>query len=304
MNLDYLRYFVCLAQVRHYTRAAQQLCISQPSLSHAIRQLEEELGVPLFEKTGRNTTLTRFGEEFFASVSSSLETLDRGVASLARSARGEGLVRLGFLRLLGNRWVPRLAGEFLQEHQGKEIRFTFHTGRTQELLEDLRRDRCDVVFCSPPPAGEGDLVATPVLAQEMVLIVPKGHPLTGRGAVGLEEAASWPLVAFSPSSGLRDVVDGLFREAGAAPTIACETEEDQVVAGLVAQGFGIGVLPRMEFLDQMDLEVLSLPPTARRREICLVRRRSVTLAPVAENFCRFVLDRVLMRQETPPKTSE
>lgn len=64
MNLDHLRYFACLAQVKHYTRAAQQLCISQPSLSHAIRQLEGELGVPLFEKTGRNTTLTPFGETF------------------------------------------------------------------------------------------------------------------------------------------------------------------------------------------------------------------------------------------------
>lgn len=64
MNLDYLRYFVKLAELRHYTKAAEQLRITQPSLSHAIRLLEDELGVPLFEKTGRNTTLTSFGEEF------------------------------------------------------------------------------------------------------------------------------------------------------------------------------------------------------------------------------------------------
>lgn len=64
MNLFYLKYFVELAHVRHYTKAAQNLCITQPSLSHAIAQLENELGVPLFEKNGRNTTLTRFGREF------------------------------------------------------------------------------------------------------------------------------------------------------------------------------------------------------------------------------------------------
>ena len=64
MNLYHLRYFVELAHTRHYTRAAERLCITQPSLSHAIAQLERELGVPLFEKSGRNTELTRFGEQF------------------------------------------------------------------------------------------------------------------------------------------------------------------------------------------------------------------------------------------------
>ena len=100
MNLDHLRYFVKLAEVRHYTRAAEQLCISQPSLSHAINQLESELGVPLFERTGRNTTLTRFGEEFLECAQRSLGALDVGIDSLQRSAKGEGIVRLGFLRTL------------------------------------------------------------------------------------------------------------------------------------------------------------------------------------------------------------
>ncbi len=76
MNLDHLRYFVKLAEVRHYTKAAEQLGISQPSLSHAINQIEAELGVPLFEKSGRNTTLTRFGEEFLSCAENSLSILD------------------------------------------------------------------------------------------------------------------------------------------------------------------------------------------------------------------------------------
>ena len=113
MNLFYLRYFVTLAHVQHYTKAAEQLCITQPSLSHAISQMEKELGVPLFEKVGRNTTLTRFGEEFLSCAEHTLSTLDEGVASLKRSARGEGLIRLGLLRPLGVEFVPRLAARFL-----------------------------------------------------------------------------------------------------------------------------------------------------------------------------------------------
>ena len=89
MNLFQLRYFVTLAKMQHYTRAAHELCITQPSLSHAISQLEAELGVALFEKSGRNTTLTSFGEEFLICANRTLATLDSGVSSLQRSARGD-----------------------------------------------------------------------------------------------------------------------------------------------------------------------------------------------------------------------
>ena len=87
MNLSHLRYFVELAHTRHYTRAAEHLFITQPSLSHAIGQLESELGVPLFERSGRNTTLTRLGEEFLVCAERTLSTLDSGVESLRRSAQ-------------------------------------------------------------------------------------------------------------------------------------------------------------------------------------------------------------------------
>lgn len=100
MNLFHLRYFVQLAHTRHYTRAAEALCITQPSLSHAIGQLEAELGVPLFEKTGRNTTLTHFGEEFLTCVESALATLDAGVETMRRSARG----RASFAWACCGRW--------------------------------------------------------------------------------------------------------------------------------------------------------------------------------------------------------
>lgn len=130
MNLFYLKYFVELAHVRHYTKAAQNLCITQPSLSHAIAQLENELGVPLFEKNGRNTTLTRFGREFLVCVENTLATLDSGVEAARRSAAGEGLIRLGFVRPAGVEYVPRLAREFLEKTVA--VIYILH------LIQDLR----------------------------------------------------------------------------------------------------------------------------------------------------------------------
>ena len=202
MNLDYIRYFVKLAEVQHYTKAAEILCISQPSLSHAMRQMEKELGVQLFEKKGRNTVLTRFGEEFLDTAKRTLATLDEGVASLKKSARGEGLIRLGFLRVLGIDFIPQLAAEFIRENPGKNIQFTFHTERTEPLLKGLSDRAFDLVFSSAPKL-ELNMTAIPVHEQKLVVIVPKGHPLAERKAVSLEETLPYPQIYFAKGSGIR-----------------------------------------------------------------------------------------------------
>ena len=290
MNLDYLRYFVKLAEVQHYTKAAEQLAITQPSLSHAIRLLEEELGVPLFEKSGRNTTLTRFGAEFLDCSRRTLATLDQGVASLRRSAQGDGLIRLGFLRPLGTEYIPKLAAEFLAANPEKKIQFTFHTDRTQALLDGLLRQDYDLVFCSRP-APELHLTALPVTRQELVLIAPKGHPLAGQRSVDLAKALPYPQIYFAKGSGLREVVDGLFAAVGGIPRIAYETEEDQVIAGLVAQGFGIAVVPYMDLLLKLDLAILQISAPPYKREFFVVHNEAVFLPPAARNFRAFALDR-------------
>lgn len=124
----------------------------QPGLSHAISQLENELGVPLFEKNGRNTTLTRFGEEFLACTKQTISTIDGGVDSIQREARGVGVIRVGFLRAFGTQFVPQLASQFLKENKDNEIDFTFHSGATRKLLNELEQKKYDLVFCSKPPA--------------------------------------------------------------------------------------------------------------------------------------------------------
>lgn len=289
MNLDHLRYFVKLAEVRHYTRAAEQLCITQPSLSHAIHLLETELGVPLFEKTGRNTTLTRYGEEFLDCSRRALATLDQGISSLRHSALGNGLIRLGFLRPLGTQYIPRLAAQFLAAHPEKHIKFEFHTERTQALLEGLMDQAYDLVFCSRP-APELHLTAVPVTRQDLVLIVPKGHPLAARQEVDLAETLPYPQIQFSRSSGLRQVVDDLFAAVGGPPQTAYETEEDQVIAGLVAQGFGIAVVPYMDLLLKLDLAILRISAPPYQRDFFLVHNDALFLPPAARCFRQFVLE--------------
>lgn len=290
MNLDHLRYFVKLAEIRHYTRAAEQLCISQPSLSHAINQLETELGVPLFERSGRNTTLTRFGEEFLECAKRSLDTLDVGIGSLQRSARGEGVVRLGFLRTLGVDYIPVLTADFLDADPDCGIQFSFHSGLSGELIDGLLQRKFDLVFCSEPDPSLG-LSAVPVTSQELVMIVPKNHPLAGQESVDLADTLQYPAVFFAEGSGLRKVIDRMYDKVGGRPASVIETEEDEVIAGLVSAGFGVAVVPYMDMLQKLDISLLKISSPPYSRDFFMIQDDAVFLPPAAQRFRSFVLGR-------------
>lgn len=290
MNLDHLRYFVKLSELRHYTRAAEQLCISQPSLSHAISQLESELGVPLFEKSGRNTVLTRYGEEFLECAQRSLGILDAGMESLQRSAKGEGVVRLGFLRTLGVDFIPKLTSDFIAADPNSGVEFSFHSDLSSGLIDGLLQHKFDLVFCSEPEKSLG-LTATPVTSQKLVMIVPNGHPLADRESIGLAETIGYPAVWFAKGSGLRKVVDGMYEQVGGKPISVVETEEDEVIAGLVAAGFGIAVVPDMDMLHKLDISVLEITSPPYHRDFFIAWDDSVFMSPAAQRFRSFVLGR-------------
>ena len=292
VNLYHLRYFVTLAEMKHYTRAAEYLCISQPSLSHAIRQMEKELGVALFEKKGRHTVMTRFGEEFLEYARQSLAVLDEGVASLQRSSRGEGLIRLGFVRPLGVDFVPGLAADFLKVFPDRDIRFTFHTDLTEHLLAGLAAKKFDIVFASQPEETDG-LIAVPVENQELVMITPKGHPLACTDEIGLADTEGYRQVFFDRSSGIRRVIEKMFGDAGIVPDIAYETEEDQVIAGLVAKGFGIAVVPYMDMLHKLDVEIMKIKSPSRERRFFMVTDDHVFIPPAAVDFINFVKEKCM-----------
>lgn len=296
MNLSHLRYFVQLSRTRHYARAAEQLHITQPSLSNAISLLEEELGVPLFERTGRRSVLTDCGQQFLESVERALAILDEGTEAMQRIARGEGLIRLGFLRTLGVDFVPDLAAGFLTAHPEQDIRFTFDSGPTPALLERLKQGQLDLVFSSPPPDRGSGLTAEVVGRQDLVLAVPRNHPLAGHGPIDLRDTELWEYILFSRSSGLRPVVDTLFQRAGFQPKIAYEVEEDQVIAGLVARGFGIAVVPQMEILERLPVAVLPIAAPVWERNFYMICDESRYVPPVVRNFQQHVRDSICPRE--------
>lgn len=297
MNLYQLRYFAELAQEQHYTNAAQHLNISQPSLSHAISQLEEELGVQLFEKMGRGTRLTGYGSEFLQCVKRSLTILDNGIEDMQRHARGEGLIRLGFLTQLGVEFIPGLASQFLSLDSKRKVNFTFHADRTPELLEGLRQQEYDLVFCVRPVESE-DFSCVPIDRQELVLIVHENHPLAAKDCISLDETLEYPYIFFDHSTGLRPVIDELFKKTGKTPEIAYETDEEQVIFGLVSHGFGIAVTPYRELLLKLNVKILPIISPTWEGNIYMVSNKQAYLTPAVKNFRDFILRHLLAQSDS------
>lgn len=289
MNLYQLRYFRTLAEIQHFGQAADRLCIAQPSLSHAISQLEQELNVSLFERKGRSTSLTREGLQFLNYVEKSLDILDNGLTAMEHIARGEGVIELGFLRTLGTCFIPELTARFLRENSNKSIRFEFHSDISQPLLEGLKSEKYDMVFCTRFDT-EKNIEFIPVSRQDLVVIVPRNHPLASRYAVDLDEVAPYPQVYFAKSTGLRVVIDQLYEKIGKEPNIAYEIHEDQVIAGLVAQNFGIAVVPYMEELLRLNVKILQLSKPSWERNFYMATLKDHYLPPVVQKFRKFVID--------------
>lgn len=288
MKLHQLNYFVALARLEHYTKAAEEIGISQPTLSHAIAGLEEELGVKLFRKQGRNVVLTKYGRFFLGYVEESMNVLELGVSKTKGMAgQTKGVIDLAYIYTLGSEFVPRLVGDFLRSHEELETEFHFTVGNTSELIQGLKDEKYDIAFCSMME-NEPEVSFTPVGTQNLVVVIPKQHPLSGRGEVDLEEAALYPQIYFTQGSGLRPVVDRLFEMAKIRPQIAYEIEEDGAMVGLVAQNFGIAVMPDIPLLKNMNVEVLKLRSPRYQRYIYMALSKENYQTPIVEKFAEYV----------------
>lgn len=186
MNLSQLNYFKKLAEVLHYTRAAQELFITQPTLSGAISSLEKELGAPLFERNGRSVLLTPYGEVFYEHVCLALRAIDDGVAAVsARSSASFGTVNLGTTFAIQDHYLPSLIRDF-EEAFDKRVIVKVFQGFTNYLTEQLHRGTLDVAFCGKRD-NEPDIAYFPVKHCELALYVRDDHPLASRETITFGE---------------------------------------------------------------------------------------------------------------------
>ena len=289
MNLNHLQYFRVLAQTEPYTQAANPLDITQPSLSHAIAQLEKELGCYLFEKQGRNIKLTKYGRIFYEYIEKGLQEIDLGERRLRDlTSQENGWIDLAFIYTLGSHYVPHLLQSFLAQSQNRNVKFSLKQGNTTEILQGLKEEKYDIAFCSYVE-HQPDINFLPIAQEEVVAIVSHSHPLALHDSVDLAQLKEETFVYYDKQSGIRPLLDSLFEKVQIRPIIICEVEEDSAVIGLVAINYGIALVPDIAMLDQFPVKKLKITNPPHERYIYLATVKNRYLPPAVHTFCNFIV---------------
>lgn len=238
MELHQLAYFRVVAGLEHMSRAADEFGITQPSLSRAIKRLEQEVGVPLFDRHGRGIRLNQFGKAYLRHVDNVMRELD-GAKAEVRELAGlqQGNVSLAAAALS---WLPDLVRPFLAIYPA--VQFQLFQRSMVEMRQILEEGSVDL--CVLPPAPMSPTVRWRHLStRDILLVVPVGHLLAGRSSVALREVALERVILSKPGDVLREITDGYFRQAGIRPRIVCEADEPGAVEEFVAAGIGVAFLP-------------------------------------------------------------
>ena len=243
MELRHLRYFVAVAETCHFGRAAERLHIAQPALSQAIRQLEGQLGAPLFTRTTRHVALTPAGEYLLDEARRILASLDAAGAGVQRIAEGRrGLVRVGFTGAAVFSQLPRVARTL--ERDLPEVALEVQADQlTPQLCDGLREGSIDLAVLRPPATGDGIVVRT-IAVEPLVLALPADHHLVGAPEISVADLRSEGFVLYStPDSAVNEAILRVCREAGFTPRREHVAPGTVVLLALVAAGLGIGLVP-------------------------------------------------------------
>jgi DNA-binding transcriptional LysR family regulator len=286
MELRHLRYFAAVAEERHFGRAARRLHMAQPPLSRQIRDLEEELGLQLFERSRRRVELTPAGEVLQERVRRIFAELERAVDDARRASLGEtGRVAVGYVSSLAYSGIAPLLRDFRARHPDIEV--SLRELPPQLQLDALKDGSLEVGFLRSPIEDEN--VETRCLRRERLMVaLPANHPLAHRGRIALTELAREPFVMFPRARGptFFDHLITLCRAAGFSPRIVQEAPQLDLVS-LVVAGFGVALLPEsMRALGRTELALRPIVgnPTT---ELLVVWRTGPT-ATAVQRFLDFV----------------
>jgi len=293
VTVEELRWFVAVAEREHVTAAAAELHLSQPALSRALGRVQAHVGVPLFDRRGRNLRLNRYGRIYLERARRALAELDAGGEELAEAtgAGGGGTVLLAFLHTLGTWLVPALLRGFGAARPDVALRLD--QGSAQEMLERLRAGDLDAVLLSPRPQDRS-IGWHPLATEPLRLAVPPGHRLAQRKRVRLAEVADEPFVAMNGQYSLRRATDALCAAAGFAPRVAFEGDDIGTLRGLVAAGLGVALLPLPHSagvaIEQPATPHLQVADRGAQRVVGMAWDRSRYRSPATEAFVAWVVE--------------
>jgi LysR family cyn operon transcriptional activator len=297
MELRHLRYFLAAAEEAHFTRAAERLHVSQPTLSQQIRQLERELGSPLFDRIGRRVRLTSAGAVLREHARRALGEIDAAALAIAElNGLKRGRVTVGAVQTANAYLIPPVLGRFTSAHPGITVRVEELSAG--EVEAGVASGRLDLGISFTPPSP-GEVEAEPLFEEELILIVAEGHRLAGNRRLPMRELEGEPMVLLPPEFCTRRLVEDALAAARVRPTVVVEMNSIEGILAALRGGRGATVLPALALHGgQPGLVGVGLSEPTPRRGVGLLWRRGGYRPRAALAFAAAVAD-VVATPATP-----
>ena len=285
-----LQVFESVARQQSFTRAAQELHLSQPAVSMQIKQLENAVGLALFENLGRQIRLTEAGSVMLQCsrrIDGDLREAEESIEALKGIESGR--LRIAVATTV-NYFAARLLSRFCTRYPG--VRVSLDVTNRQAVLRQLEENSVDIVLMGQPPEGL-DVEAEPFMDNPLVVIAPPNHSLVGRRRVPLSALARETFLIREPGSGTRNAMERFFADKGIAPRISVEMTSNEAIKQSVEAGLGLGVVSNHTVELECGagrLEILDIQSFPIKRKWYVAHRRTKRLSAAADAFRDFVLN--------------
>lgn len=287
MELRHLRYFVAVADELSFTRAAERLAVSQPSLSIQVARLEEEVGVPLLVRSGRGIRLTDAGRLFHERGRQMLGLANESIAMAREVAGGRvGRLSIGYIPSAEYRVFPRVLPAFRTRFPDISLGFSGMPAPLQ--IEALHRDELDVGFVWLPVRHQ-DFAVTRLADDPLVVALPEWHPLTALEQLTVHDLSAQPMIMAQRSLAAEtyQLIEDLFLDAGAVFNVAIELQTSLSMINFVAMGAGCAILPDYaRAIRERGVTFRPLGPQPIVRTLAMIRKPD--RSGLAGRFCAFV----------------
>ncbi|WP_067936177.1 LysR family transcriptional regulator [Alicyclobacillus kakegawensis] len=283
----WLRTLIAVVESSSLVQAAEQLHLTQPTVTRQLQQLEERLGVKLFDRMGKRLVLNRAGTVVYRYAKSHQGLHDKMRDELSALADADvGTVYLGAGLTPSIYLLPPVLAAYRRQHP--RVQFQVTSGSSKEIAAALQRREIDLGVVTTVGEDMVDCWTIPLLRDELLLVAAPGHPLAERGRASRSEWMSEPLVLMRRGSGLRRIVDDLARSAGVSLTVAMETDSLESISRLVQLGVGLSCLPRSCVADDVaEGRLRVIQPVDKElgaRTITLIGRREGNMPACAGQF--------------------
>lgn len=291
MELRQLRYFVEVAEREHMTEAAENLHVAQSAVSLQISKLEDELGVTLFERVGRNLKLTDIGRTFLFHIKKALQDIDYAKSKVDEYLDPDhGTVKIAYPSSFANHILPTVISNFKRRYP--DVKFHLRQGTYADLQNAVKNGDINLAFMGPAPAEDAELQVNVLFTENFYVLAPIHHRIAERDEVTLHELKDDDFVLFSEGFILRKIVVDACTQAGFLPNITSEGEDTDAIKGLVSAGIGLSILPENTLYNNIPrmTKKIKISHPEVKRSVGIIASKTRELAPSERIFYDFVTD--------------